>query len=209
MKDKIIETSLKQFLKYGIRKISVQKLVAPMCISTKTVYKYFENKEDLLAEALRLYYEQQQGLMEQFFEGKQTVPLLFDMWYGGIENECKVNKTFFEDLNYYYPELERKIEATISKKIWKQFAKIIQQGIKEGVFREDLDPEIFLEGIAVLYTALARKGQFKKFHAQTNTLFLNTIAVYIRGFCTYEGIRQLDEHVKTFKIFEGMILEAN
>src|SRR4029078_10891791 len=115
MKDEILQTALRQFLKYGIREMSIQKLVAPLGISTKTVYKYFENKEQLLEEALSLYYLQQYGLLQTFGNDKNVVCLLFDIWYIGIETECKVNKVFFQDLNYYYPELEKKVEATISK----------------------------------------------------------------------------------------------
>ena len=54
MKRKILQTSLEQFLKYGIRKMSVQKLVEPLPISTKTVYKHSKNKEDLGKEPFRI-----------------------------------------------------------------------------------------------------------------------------------------------------------
>ena len=56
MKEQIIETSLQQFLKYGIKKMTVQKLIEPMGISTKTVYKYFSDKEDLLRHCLLEHY---------------------------------------------------------------------------------------------------------------------------------------------------------
>src|SRR6478609_8545498 len=119
MKEEILQTSLKQFLKYGIREMSIQKLIEPLGISTKTMYKYFDNKEKLLEEAVVLYYVQQYNIMEDALKNQNAVTLLFDIWYTGIETECKVNKIFFHDLNYYYPELERKVEATISKKVWK------------------------------------------------------------------------------------------
>jgi len=50
MKSEIIETSLQQFLTHGIRKMTVKEIIAPLGISTKTVYKYFANKEALLEE---------------------------------------------------------------------------------------------------------------------------------------------------------------
>jgi len=209
MKDEILQATLKQFLKYGIRDMSIQKLIAPLGISTKTVYKYFKNKEELLEEALHLYYMQQYELMENLSEGQSAVPLFFDIWYKGIETECKINKIFFQDLQYYYPEVEKKIETTISKKIWKKFRQIIQQGIKEGCFREDLDPEVLLESLSVLYTTSARTAQFKPFRLSISMLYINTIAVYIRGLCTPKGVAILDEHIKTFKIFEGINVSAN
>jgi AcrR family transcriptional regulator len=195
MKDEILQTALKQFLKYGIREMSIQKLVAPLGISTKTVYKYFENKEQLLEEALSLYYVQQYGLLQSVNTGKNVASVLFDVWYIGIETECKVNKVFFHDLNYYYPELEKKVEETISKKVWKHFIKLIKRGIEEGFFREDIDPEIALEAISAVYVSIARTTNFKKFRNPLSHIFLNTITIFIRGFCTPKGVKELDSYI--------------
>lgn len=175
--------------------MSIQKLVAPLGISTKTFYKYFENKEKLLEEALSLYYVQQYGLVQTFDTRKDVVGLLFHLWYIGIEAECSVNKAFFQDLNYYYPELERRVEATVSKKIWKRFIKVIEKGIQHGLFRKDIDPEIILEAISSVYVSIARARNFKRFKTSLSTIFLNTIAVIIRGFCTPKGVEELDRYI--------------
>ena len=201
MKDEILQTALRQFLKFGIRKMSIQKLIAPLGISTKTVYKYFKNKEELLEGVLHLHYTQQYHLLENHSADQNVVPLIIDIWYMAVEREYSVNNTFFKDLHYYYPELERKIEAALGQKIWLQIQQIVQKGIKEGVFREDIYPKAAMEGIAVLYNAVARTGQFKRFRVSPYEIFLNTIALYIRGFCTRKGINELDKHILTLKPF--------
>jgi AcrR family transcriptional regulator len=206
MKDEILQRALKQFLKYGIRKMSIQKLVASLGISTKTVYKYFKNKEELLKAVLHLHYTQQYQLLENHSADQNVVPLIIDIWYMAVEREYSVNKTFFHDLHYYYPELERKTEAATGQKIWKQIQQIIQKGIKEGVFKKNIYPEVVLEGIAVLYNPVARTGQFKRFRVSPYEIFLNTIVLYIRGFCTRKGIKELDKHISTLKPFGGIKL---
>src|SRR5215210_2662588 len=136
MKNEILQTSLKQFLKFGVRKMSIQKLMEPLGISTKTVYKYFKNKEELLEEALHLYHAQQYEMLENLSVDQNAATLFFDIWYKSIELEYKVTNAFFHDLHYYYPELGKKIEAAIGKKFVGQFIQVIQKGIKEGDFRE-------------------------------------------------------------------------
>ena len=199
MKDKILQTAHRQFLKYGIRKISIQKLVAPLGISTKTVYKYYKNKEELLEEVLHLYHTQQYQMLENLSTDQNVVPLLFDIWYMAVEREHKVNKVFFQDLHYYYPELERKTEAAIGGKFWKRFLEIVEKGINEGLFKKNIIPVVVLEGMSALYKAIARNGQFKKFPVSPYDIMLNTIAIYIRGFCTRKGIKELDKHIDTLK----------
>jgi AcrR family transcriptional regulator len=201
MKDEILQTAFKQFLVHGIRKMSIKKLIAPLGISTKTIYKYFKSKEELLEEVILLYHTQQYQLLENLSIGQNAATLLIDIWYMAVQRDYSVNSTFFYDLHYYYPELERKTEAAISQKIWKQIQQIVQKGIKEGVFREDIHPGPALEGIAVLYQAVARTRGFKRFHISPYEIFLNTIVVYIRGFCTRNGIRHLDKHISTLKPF--------
>ena len=202
MKDEILQTSLRQFLKYGIRKISIQKLVAPLGISTKTVYKYFKNKEELLEEALKLFFSEQYELLEDSAANQGAVSLLFDIWYKGIEMESKVNKTFFHELYHYYPELGDRIDAVNGKRFWKQFLHIIQTGIDEGVFRNEINPEVALEGISILYLSIVRKGQFKKFRISSYDIMLNTIVPCVRGICTAKGIRELDQYIATYDIPE-------
>jgi AcrR family transcriptional regulator len=92
MKQEILQTSLKQFLKYGIRDMSIMKLIEPLGISTKTVYRYFKNKEELLEEALHLYHSQQYESLENFPIEQNQACLFFDLWHRAVEIEYRVNK---------------------------------------------------------------------------------------------------------------------
>lgn len=199
MKQEILQTSLKQFLKHGIRNMSILKLIEPLGVSTKTVYKYFKNKEELLEEALNLYHAQQYETLESLPAEQNQACLFFDVWHRAVEIESRVNKVFFQDLHYYYPELGRKAEAAIGKKFKARFLQIIQKGIEEGAFRQALIPEVVLEGIFVLYAAIVRTEQFNNFQLSSSDILLNTIAVYIRGFCTEKGVKALDHHIGTFE----------
>jgi AcrR family transcriptional regulator len=199
MKEEILQTSLKQFLKYGIREMSIQKLIEPLGISTKTVYKYFKNKEELLEEALSLFHAQHRETWKSKAAIRSAVILFFDIWHTGFELEYNVNKAFFKDLHYYYPELLRKKETELDKEYTKQFIQVIYKGLEQGVFQKDINPEIIFIGITVLYQAIVREDQFKKFRTSSNEILLNTIALYIRGFCTEKGKKELDNHIRTLK----------
>jgi TetR/AcrR family transcriptional regulator, cholesterol catabolism regulator len=206
MKEEILKTSLKQFLKHGIREMSIQKLVEPLGISTKTVYKYFRNKEELLEEALHLYHGQQYEVLENISTEQNAATVFFDLWNRALEIEYKVNKAFFHDLHYYYPEMGKKVEAAIAKKFREQFLGIIQRGMEEGSFRRDIIPEVVLEGIFVLYTAIVRAQHFKGFRISQYEVLLNTIGNFIRGFCTEKGVEELNEHIQNFQIEKGLVV---
>ena len=199
MKKKILQTSLEQFLKYGIRKVSVQKLAEPLGISTKTVYKHFKNKENLLREALLFYYEQKYRLLENGLKEQNAVALFCNIWYGAIEAELKVNQIFFRDLLHYYPELNERFAATTDRMFTKLFTRILQQGINEKLFREDIIPQVALDGMYVLYAAIVRQEHFKKIRITSLDLLTNTMLIYVRGLCTDSGRKEFNEHAQTLQ----------
>jgi AcrR family transcriptional regulator len=50
MKEKIIAKATQLFLKLGFKSVTMDDIANEMCISKKTIYKYFCNKELLIAE---------------------------------------------------------------------------------------------------------------------------------------------------------------
>lgn len=201
MKNEILQTALEQFLKFGIREMSIKKLIEPLGISTKTVYKYYKNKEELLEEVLQLHYTQQYQLVENLSVDQGAVSLLFEIWYMAIEKAFDVNNLFYKDLHYYYPELEQKNEDAMGSKFGQQFQILIQKGINEEVFKKDILPEVAMEGIYILYNAIARTELYKRFSVSPYEILLNSLAIYIRGLCTLNGIQELEEYIATRKPF--------
>jgi AcrR family transcriptional regulator len=196
MKEKILEAALEQFMKQGVRDISIQKLIAPLGISTKTVYKYFENKEELLEQALLLFQNQRYDKFNKLRESHHTIALFIDIWYLGLEREYNVNNKFFYDLHYYYPELEAKINAHIASTYWEEFRQIFIQGQKEDVFVREINPNMALETVGFLYESIARTDRFAQFNSSILDIFSNTIMPYIKGLCTKEGIKQVEDYMK-------------
>jgi AcrR family transcriptional regulator len=199
MKNEILQTSLEQFLKFGIRKMSVQKLVEPLGISTKTVYKHFKNKEDLLKEALHLYYHQKHQLLEGRASEQNVVSLLCDIWYKSLEAELQINQIFFRDLLHYYPELNERFAATTDKVFTDLFMRILKRGIKEGLLKEDIIPQVALDGMYVLCAAIVRQQLFKKIRITSLDLQINTMLIYVRGLCTGSGRKEFNEYVQTLQ----------
>jgi AcrR family transcriptional regulator len=202
VKDRILHTALDHFLKNGIREMAVKKLSASLKISTKTFYRYYRNKEKLLEDVLRLFYEQQYTILEKQAFEQGVVPIFVDIWYIAVEREYSINSRFFRDLHHYYPELEQRTEKEIGGKFWEKIRQIFMKGQEEGVFKAEIHPDAALEGIAVLYGAIARTDRFIHFNLPPFEIFLNTIILYIKGCCTEQGVRELENYLKKIKPFE-------
>ncbi|XHR94962.1 TetR/AcrR family transcriptional regulator [Mucilaginibacter sp. UC70_90] len=196
MKTEILEVSLRQFLQYGIRDTSIQKIVDSLGISTKTFYKHYKNKEELLADVIALFFNQQYQDFRKLDVAQNAAARFFDIWLTSIDVSYQVNKIFFHDLYYYYPDLAAKSDAANSGRFTPEFLNVIDRGIQEGLFRKDIIPEVVLESIFVLYTAVVRAEHFKRFDLPPYDLLLNTVTLIVKGICTSQGVIALDEQIR-------------
>nr|WP_067060212.1 TetR/AcrR family transcriptional regulator [Mucilaginibacter sp. L294] len=194
VKDKIVEVSLERFLQYGIRSMTIKKLVEPLGISTKTVYKYFGSKEELLGECLRVLYE---GYFNEFTItlGQKDSPVitLRNLFHGGLAKDFGVTHNFFHDLNYYYPELQNAALSRMRNNYNNLLMPLIETGIREGSFYKFIIPEMALKGIVILYTSITRSEEYKH-DGNPYELFKNLVEVFIRGMCTEKGLKEIENN---------------
>lgn len=195
MKDKIIEVALERFMQHGIRNMTIMKLVEPLGISTKTVYKYFTSKEELLEECLRVLYA---GSFTEFnlIMNSAATPLakLLTLFRATLEKDFGMNRDFFHDLNYYYPELQNAAINRIRENSAKVMVSLIEKGISEGYFNTGLDPQLTLKGIGILYTSITRGEEYRDYKESPYPLFRDLVEVYIRGMCTPKGLQEFENN---------------
>jgi AcrR family transcriptional regulator len=195
LKDKIIEIALERFMQHGIRSMTIMKLVEPLGISTKTVYKYFRSKEELLEECLRVLYS---GSFDEFnfiMSGPANpVVKLLTLFRATLEKDFGMSRDFFHDLNYYYPELQNAAISRVSERYGSALVSLIDSGINEGYFNTYLDPQLTLKGIGILYTAITRGEEYRDYKESPYPLFSNLVEVYIRGMCTPKGLIEVENN---------------
>jgi AcrR family transcriptional regulator len=193
LKEKIIEVSLQQFLTHGIRKMTVLKLAEPLNLSTKTVYKYFRDKEDLLKHCLLVHYSELSAKF-RVFEAESSNPVtgIYKIWHEAIKLDFGVSQTFYYDLNYYYPELQDSVMQEVFRSIPKDLTKLIEKGIRESYFIDGIEPAIVIKVMELLYTGITRTDRFKGSRMAPVVILHNTIDLYLRGLCTEKGLKELN-----------------
>ncbi|HEY8929895.1 MAG TPA: TetR/AcrR family transcriptional regulator [Mucilaginibacter sp.] len=193
MREEILEAALKQFLENGIRKITVKEIIAPLGISTKTIYKYFKDKETLLEACLDLHYGRlHEGMQSTAAEYDNPLILMFRMLIKGFELDFTINPAFYHDLNHYYPELQDKAIQKNFTVLTSPVSTVLADAIQLGLIRAGLDARVVQAAIGVLYKSVTRSAEYAGFGLSPFEIAANTMEVYLRGLCTAEGLRQLE-----------------
>ncbi|MDQ0217309.1 TetR/AcrR family transcriptional regulator [Peribacillus cavernae] len=151
MKAKITEHSVRLFEKKGFSETSIQDIVDSIGVTKGTFYYYFSSKEELLMDIHFRYIDELLKHQEKIFrdETKSYKQKLYDiilMLLSNIKSQGASAKVFFREMQNLS---EERLSQIIPKRDQFRFniQAILEEGIKKGEFRQDLNAEIVTFGI--------------------------------------------------------------
>lgn len=193
-KQEIVDIALKGFLKNGIQSFTIKKITKLTGISTKTVYKFFDDKSDLLKVCLQTHYSNfYKEVLKVDAESDNPIEAMLSTLNWVVKLEFKVNPKFYRELNQYYPQLQDEILRANSK-IPDFFIANLKKGKQEGLFILDINEELIWITFQRLYRGITRDNIYAVLNVPTTTLLYNTVLVFLRGMCTTEGLQVLKKY---------------
>jgi AcrR family transcriptional regulator len=190
----IIEGTYKIFIEHGIRNISMDDLSRMLGISKKTLYRFVENKVDLLKK-ISLYI--QESIKQRMEELSQTdlnaIDILLEMSKIANEKHFHINSMITFEFRKYYPQVFEQYLCIKKDLLVENIKKNLEQGIKEGLYRQDLNKDI----IAHLYFKKIEDFHNPELTDLQNFSFENVFEVmfenHIRGIANQNGIEYFEK----------------
>ena len=179
------------YKKYGIKSITMDDVAKHLAISKKTLYHYVCDKTDLVSRVIELELEQNTIEMEKALskqtDALETIMIVFNLVK---KNIAGYNPSMNYDLQKYYPELHKHYWQMKKKKIYQAIKLNIRQGIREGLFRDDVNGDV----IAKIHIARLEglfTGDFIPHEEAMSPLFISETFIYhIRGVASEKGLAQ-------------------
>lgn len=194
MKDKIIAKASEMFLKLGFKSITMDDIAGEMCISKKTIYKYFCNKEVLIQKSTELVHKQVHELIDSIVAKN----------YNAIHENFEIRKTFGElfnngadaspiyQLKKHYPQIyQRVLEQEVSQCEY-CFRQNIEKGIAEGLYRKDLDIETYVKFYYILIFHINENTSSER---EAKRVELEALEYHTRAMATAAGIIELEKNL--------------
>ncbi|ALJ06286.1 hypothetical protein APS56_14590 [Pseudalgibacter alginicilyticus] len=192
----ILEQSTNMFFNYGIQHITMDDIAKKCGVSKKTIYKYFENKDDLLCQVIELQIKE---LKKEIFENKQIsenalkeLMLFFD-----YVNELffSISATFGKELKKYYPTIFLEVIKHKNTIVMPFLFENIKIGKQEGVYKKDINTEEICESFNDISKIIFLDGFFYNPGTNQNALkFLNSL--FLHRLVSIEGLETLNEFNK-------------
>jgi len=197
MKDKIIKKATDMFLKLGFKSVTMDDIANEMCISKKTIYKYFSNKEKLIEEGTEVVHQKIHSLMDDIISKN----------YNAIAENFEMRKMFKEmfqsfdhspayQLKKHYPEIYQKMMTNEIEDCSYVFRQNIEKGITEGLYRPETDIEV---AVQFYYTLIFSINENTLLEKEAYELEAKALEYHTRAIGTSKGILELEKQLLTNK----------
>ncbi|SDY42618.1 TetR/AcrR family transcriptional regulator [Hymenobacter psychrophilus] len=143
IKDRIQHASLLLFTRNGIKGVSMDDIASHLGISKKTLYKWFDNKDELVSAVIGHHLNGVQGECETIAGAAlNAVDEMVQIMDWAKRQMAQVNPTAIHDLRKYYPAAWQLFSTHKINYILAQIQANLRRGVTEGLYRADLDVEV-------------------------------------------------------------------
>lgn len=187
----ILKKSGEMFFKLGIRSVSIDDICHELGISKKTFYVYFASKDELVAQLLHVSIDEMANRMENWLrlhDFRQLISILLTQKDVNKKDVRSVPQLVY-DLKKYYPQQFAEFQVKLFEVQKDYLMQYLEQGIREGLVREQLDVEMTAMLLAKLHTdAIRDMEQIESYGYKMHTYSQTAKDILIRGVLSEEGL---------------------
>lgn len=198
MKDKIIAKATDMFLKLGFKSVTMDDIACEMCISKKTIYKYFNNKEVLIESATEIVHQKIHEIIDEIIAKN----------FNAIQENFEIRRLFKEmfqsfdtspvyQLKKHYPGVYEKMMANELEDCNAVFRQNIEKGIEQGLYRDNVDVETY---ILFYYTLIFSINETTQLENEVLRLEMHALEYHTRAMATTKGIEELEKQLLIHKL---------
>jgi TetR/AcrR family transcriptional regulator, cholesterol catabolism regulator len=129
--------------RYGIKSVTMDDVAAHLCISKKTLYEYFKDKEELVEKVILLEQEKDQAFFRDLQRmNRNAIEELLEAYKQIHTMYMEYNPSMNYDIRKYYPSLYTRIIRLWRSALYDNTLRNLVKGKKEGLYRSDLNTRI-------------------------------------------------------------------
>ena len=198
MKEKIISKASDMFLKLGFKSITMDDIAGEMCISKKTIYKYFCNKEILIEETTEAIHK----------EIHEIIDNIINLNHNAIQENFEIRKMFKEmfkssdnspiyQLRKHYPEIYDKVMQREISECNSLFQQNIEKGIEQGLYRKNINIQSYTKFYYSLVFSIKESTSSEQ---ESQKIELEILEYHTRAMATPEGLIELEKNLSNLTL---------
>jgi AcrR family transcriptional regulator len=196
----ILEKVCKLYQRYGIKSVTMDDVAKNLCISKKTLYEYFADKEDLVAQVMLMEHSRWfEVLNEVGRKEHNAVEELFEVYKVLKRMFRDYNPSMEYDLRKYYPDLSMNLREVRRKMIYDSGYRNMTKGKKEGLYRKDLNSKIIARLHLFKVENMVDSDMFSIGELTSFKVFHEIFVYHLNGILSPKGRFFFEENFKKFR----------
>ena len=195
-KEKIVNGALELYMRMGVKSVNMDEVATNLGISKKTLYVYFDNKQDLVNHCFQKHYDLVSEMINtSAAQFENAIDELF-----AIDESCSLvmkqtNPYLLGELKRYYPNTWALIEQLKQKVLFNIMKNNLNKGVEQGIYRKEIDVDIIAKLMISRIDALVNDEIFPLTHYDFRKLLTENRIYHIRGIATTKGINYLEQKI--------------
>ena len=195
-KIKIFFASLELFKEFGVKSVTMDQISQYCGISKKTLYKYVDNKLDLLHQVFELTAGHMANELHENLTqvSGNAIDQLFALEKFAEKNLRGAEDRLLAQLVQYYPEVAQKVKNHRQTIVSAITRKNLEQGMREGFYRDDIN----IDFITILYYGhilAVHETVVGKDMPNLDELRKASLRYHIRGIASLQGLEYLNQRI--------------
>ncbi|NEM96096.1 TetR/AcrR family transcriptional regulator [Pontibacter burrus] len=198
-RQKISETAFQLFCQRGIKSVSMDDIAQFLGMSKKTIYKWFDNKNEIVVASTGAYLQDMQQRCEVHFQNSgNAIEELFNIMAMTRELFNQFHPSVFHDLQKYHPDAFKLWMKHRDEYMFEKIRENLLRGIKEGLYRKDLDVDVMAKIRLVQVELPFNPILFPPLKYDLRRVQMATLEHYMLGLATLKGHKLINElkHIK-------------
>lgn len=190
--DALLETAFRVFSERGYRAVRLEELAEAAGMTKGAIYYYFDSKEDLLRQALK---HRHREIFAEIAESSQSARgpasakirfVLRKVWQHWVEPGWgHAFRLIVGEVSVEFPAIFRMWAEEGPIRGWELVSTLIEEGIENGEFRQDVDSEVagrmVLSGLMLQAALHVHLGLDELAPCDHDRIFDSTVDIFMHG----------------------------
>lgn len=197
IEQRILARAEQLFMQKGVKSISMDDIASDLGISKKTIYQYFSNKAELVYEISKGYFAREKAMLEEISrQSGNALEELVKVVHWSLRFFQNIHPGVMFDIRKYYPRAWSLFEEYKSGFVLAAMVKNLEQGIREGLYRPDINVAMVARMRLSQIDACMDQQYFPNTEFDFMELQIQMLEVFMYGIVTGKGRISLKEYLK-------------
>lgn len=193
-RENIIHHASKMFVEQGIKAVRMDDIAQELSVSKRTLYELFHDKEELIYQSLRHYFENdRERRINQITEIDNTLEVMVVNLRDMIDS-ASIAGRIRRNIKRFYPTVYKRLEEDVQSKSMDDLNRWVEGCIESGYFEKSVKVRYAVDVLHhSVHGMLVNTLDEERPSSELVSMMSYSLLVFIRGLCTIEGQRIIDE----------------